>query len=155
MNLEKRIHLAEPVDEVWALVGDVTSLGRCIPGLESLTMQDETHFDSVVRMKLGPLGARFALRSVIEEVEPPRRLVMSTEGVDRSLAGRVRQRQVFELAPGADGGTDVRITSDIAISGRFATFGQRLIAAKADEFSDEVAANVTRLLAERRSGRPA
>jgi carbon monoxide dehydrogenase subunit G len=145
VKLEKEVRIAAPVERVWALVSDIEGLGRCIPGLEQLHMTDERHFESVVRMRVGPIGARFQLTSTLEEIEPPRWLVMETDGVDRSIAGRVRQRNSFELLPDGEQ-TLVRITSDIQISGRFATFGQRIIAARADQFVDEVVANVDRLL---------
>ena len=74
-----------------------------------------------------------------------------TEGVDRGIAGRVKQRQTFLLAPDGDG-TRVHITTEVSISGRFATFGQRVIASQADTFADEVAANVSRLLRDPAAG---
>jgi carbon monoxide dehydrogenase subunit G len=148
MRLEKEVRIDAPIDAVWALVADIQTLGTCVPGLEQLQIIDDRHFDSVVRFRMGPLSMRFRLRSEIEALEPPHRVVMVTEGDDRSVAGNVRQRQEFVLTPAA-GATDVRITSDVQISGRFATFGQRIIAAQADDFANQVVANVARLLAQR------
>ncbi len=150
MILEKRLRLTAPADEVWSLVNEIDALGRCIPGLEELVILDDRHFDSIVRLRLGPISARFHLSTSFEVIEPPTRVVLVTEGIDRGIAGRVRQRQTYELAPDGDE-TEVSITSEIQISGRFATFGQRVIAARADAFADEVAVNVARLLEERRA----
>jgi carbon monoxide dehydrogenase subunit G len=145
VKLEKEVHLDAPPERVWDLVSDIEALARCIPGLEELQIVDDRQFQSVVRLGVGPISARFQLESRLEELDPPNRVVMVTEGADRSIGGRVRQRQEFDLAPDGEG-TRVRITSDIQISGRFATFGQRIIAARADQFVDEVVANVEQLL---------
>lgn len=146
MIVDKEIRLAASPDRVWALINDPQALGRCVPGLEQLTVIDERHYESVVRMSIGPISARFHLQTTVESLEPPLRAVLLTEGVDRGIAGRVKQRQTFELEPDGDG-TRIRIHTEVSISGRLATFGQRVIASQADTFAEEVAANVSRLLA--------
>lgn len=150
MRIEKRLAFDAPVEDVFALVDDVEVLASCIPGLEELTVHDPRHFDSRVRLNVGPIAARFRLQTTIEVVEPPSRIVLVTEGKDAALGGRIRQRQEFVLVGEGDR-TNVSITSELQVQGRLATFGQRVIGARADAFADEVAANVGRLLAERRS----
>jgi carbon monoxide dehydrogenase subunit G len=145
--IEKEIHLDASQDRVWALINDPEALSRCVPGLESMSVIDDRHYETVVRMSIGPIHARFHLHTTIESLEPPTTAVLLTEGHDRGIAGRVKQRQTFALEPDGDG-TLVRIHTEVSISGRFATFGQRVIASQADTFADEVAANVAKLLAE-------
>jgi carbon monoxide dehydrogenase subunit G len=149
MRFEKRLSFEAPVEEVFALVDNVQAIASCIPGLEELTVHHPRSFDSRVKMSVGPIAAKFQLTTTIEEVDPPNRIVLTTEGKDTGIAGRVKQRQAFELRAAGPGRTDVTITTDIQIQGRLATFGQRIIGARADQFADEVAANVSRLLAER------
>jgi uncharacterized protein len=150
--VDKELRLDAPRDRVWALINDPHALGGCVPGLEELTVVDDRHYRSVVRMSIGPISARFHLSTEIESLEPPVRAVLATEGQDRGIAGRVKQRQTFELKEDGDQ-TVVAIHTEVSISGRFATFGQRVIASQADSFADEVAANVAELL--RTGGGPA
>jgi uncharacterized protein len=152
LKLEKRLTFDAPVEDVFALVDDVDALASCIPGLEELTVLDPRTFDSRVKMSVGPITARFRLHTSIETIEPPKRIVIVTEGADAGVAGRIRQRQEFELVGNGDR-TEVAITSELQIQGRLATFGQRVIGARADQFADEVAENVRRLLEERRATR--
>ena len=151
MKFDKELTIDAPVEQVFALVDDIDALASCIPGLEELTVLDPRSFESRVRMSVGPITARFNLRTVLEVVEPPSRIVMVSEGTDKALAGRVKQRQEFTLRA-VDGRTEVSITTDVQLQGRLATFGQRVIAARADQFADEVATNVSRLLADRVKG---
>jgi carbon monoxide dehydrogenase subunit G len=145
--VDKEIRLDAPRDRVWALINDPQALSRCVPGLESMTVIDDRHYETVVRMSIGPISARFHLQTTIESLEPPSTAVLLTEGQDRGVAGRVKQRQTFRLEPDGDA-TLIRIHTEVSISGRFATFGQRVIASQADTFADQVAANVAKLLAE-------
>jgi len=152
MRIEKRLVFAAPVEDVFALVDEVEALASCIPGLEELSVVDPRTFDSRVKMPVGPISARFQLHTSIETIQPPTRIVIVTEGKDAGLAGRIKQRQEFDLQGNGDQ-TDVLITSELQIQGRLATFGQRVIGARADQFADEVAENVRRLLEARRAQR--
>src|SRR5690349_18294162 len=92
-----------------------------------------------IRLAASPdrVHARGQLHAAVEALEPPVRAVQLTEGQDRGSAGRAKQRQTFALEPDGDR-TLARIHTEISISGRFATFGQRVIGSQADSFADEV-----------------
>src|SRR5919198_926454 len=64
--------------------------------------------------------------------------------------GSVKANLRFELAESGDG-TDVDIAADFQVTGRIATFGHRIIAAKAEQVVMEALRNVDKLLAERRA----
>jgi uncharacterized protein len=148
VRFTKEVSFDAPVERVFALIDDVEVLASCVPGLEQLTVRDERHFDSRVRMSIGPITGRFELTTSVEEIDAPHRIVLRTQGVDPRLGARVNQRQAFDLRPDGEG-TTVVITTDLQVQGRLATFGQRVIGARADAFADEVAANVARILAVR------
>jgi carbon monoxide dehydrogenase subunit G len=153
MKYEKLVVIAATPEEVWSLVEDIPVLATCIPGLVSFEMQDAHRFTSVVSVKVGPVQPRFRLSTELVDLDPPHALTVVSEGSDPALNSRVRQRQSVTLQP-VDGGTQVAIDLDLQISGRIATFGQRIIASKADEFATEVIANVERVLASRRRPGP-
>jgi carbon monoxide dehydrogenase subunit G len=76
---------------------------------------------------------------------------VTSEGQDRSLGSTVKATQRFTIA--SDGATTrVDIVADVQISGRIATFGHRIIAAKAEQVTVDAVRNVDTLLAERRAG---
>jgi carbon monoxide dehydrogenase subunit G len=151
MKYQKRTVLAATPAEIWSLVEDIPSLATCVPGLVSFEMRDARHFTSVVALKVGPVQPRFELATELLDLVPERAVTVISEGRDRALDSRVRHRQVVTLDP-VEGGTALLIDLELQISGRVATFGQRIIATKAEEFATEVLANVERLLAARRSG---
>jgi carbon monoxide dehydrogenase subunit G len=152
MHYATTITVAATREELWALIEELPALATCVPGLESFELRDPHHFDSVVRMRVGPVNARFSLSTALEDLDPPSSVVVTSEGVDRALGSRVRQHQRVELRPNGEA-TDVAIDLDLQLAGRIATFGQRIIAAKADEFAAELVANVEALVARRRTDR--
>jgi uncharacterized protein len=150
MRFQREAILAALPEEVWSLVEDIPALADCIPGLVSFDIHDDRHFSSVVSIRVGPVQPRFRLETELTDLDPPRALTVITEGVDPALGSRVRQRQSVTLTRVVDQ-TRVTIDLEIQISGRIATFGQRVIASKAEEFASEVIANVNEKLAARRS----
>src|SRR5262245_60156492 len=128
MLIERTFWLDAAVPKVWALVSDIPALSGCIPGLEKIEVRDPRHFRSVVRQRVGPIAVTLDLETRLEELEPPRRVTALTEGLDRVLGARVKQRQVFELCPAGDQ-TEVKLSVDVQFSGRLAAFGHRVIGA--------------------------
>jgi hypothetical protein len=151
MLIEKTFRLDAPVPRVWALLGDIPALAGCIPGLEQIEIQDERHFRSVVRQRVGPISVVFHLATRLEDLEAARCVTAVTEGLDRSLGAKLKQRQVFELKAAGEQ-TDVKLSVEVQLSGRLASFGQRVIGAKAEQFTEEVIRNVSTLLARRGDG---
>jgi carbon monoxide dehydrogenase subunit G len=146
MLIQRTFRLDAAVPQVWELVSDIPALSGCIPGLEKIEVQDARHFRSLVRQRVGPISMTLDLDTHLEDLEPPRRVTALTEGRDRALGARVRQRQVFELCPAGDQ-TEVKLSVDVQFSGRLAAFGHRVIGAKAEQFTEEVIRNVSALLA--------
>jgi carbon monoxide dehydrogenase subunit G len=149
VKYEKRVVINATPEEIWSLVEDLPTLATCIPGLEMFEMQDQRHFTSVVSIKVGPVQPRFRLSSTLTDLDPPHSLSVTSAGSDPALNSRVSQHQSVRLRP-ADGGTEVSIDLNLQISGRIATFGQRIIASKAEEFATQVITNVERVLKDRR-----
>ena len=151
MDFSRSVEIAAPFEEVWALVNDVPSAATCIPGIHDITMIAERAFTCVLTQKVGSVRARFALTSELVADDARRVVTAQTRGADPALGSTVDARQTFTLVPAGDQGATV---ADVRISGRIATFGHRVIAAKAEQVTLEAIRNVDELLAARRvSGR--
>ena len=152
MDFSRTVEVAAPIDDVWALVGDVPAAASCIPGVRDVEMNDDHSFTCLLVQHVGSVKASFALQTRLE-VDPTERIVVvSSEGVDRGLSSSVKATQKFTFSEVDAARTQVDIVADVQISGRVATFGQRIIAAKAEQVTVESIRNVDRLLESRRNG---
>jgi carbon monoxide dehydrogenase subunit G len=108
VRFENSVEIAKPPEVVWAFVRD---LGRAPEWQESLVSVD-VHAGTEVRQFA---GRRQTGRFIVTEDDPPRRLVMTSEG------GSVYARATFALEPSGDG-TRVDCTLELELSGaaRFA-----------------------------------
>lgn len=150
MQFNKTVRIDAPIGEVWSLVNDIESVAACIPGVSEVRAVGPDDFDSLVSMRVGPVTANFSIRTTVQDRVPERSVTALTQGLDKRLGSNVKVQQVFELRPDGDQ-TEVDISADVQVTGRIATFGQRIISAKAEQVILEALENVSRLLRERRS----
>jgi carbon monoxide dehydrogenase subunit G len=150
MKFEKTVQINATPDEVWALVGDVEAVANCIPGLHDYVSTGPNEFDAIVTQQVGPVKSSFKLSTSLTDLDPGRSLTAVSKGRDSDLDSSVKAEQRFDLSP-SDGGTSVAITADIAITGRIATFGHRIVATKAEQVVTAAIKNVSAVLEERRT----
>jgi carbon monoxide dehydrogenase subunit G len=150
MRFEKTVRIQAPLADVWQLIDDIEAVASCIPGVTDYSAQSDREFTALMTQRVGPVTARFRLNTKLINLDPPRSVTAIIEGHDRDLDSTVRAEQRFELRA-ADGGTDVDISADIRMTGRVATFGQRIISTKAERVVLDAFANVSTMLAGRRS----
>jgi len=129
-------------DAVWDFLLDPTRLAACIPGCESLQVEDATTYRVRLTVKVGFLSTRQDLRMEIVEAEPPRRLVSEGRGEDSRLGSRVEVRTSLELSPAGDGATAVAYASDVTVLGRLGSIGDAVMKVKARELAGVFAQNV-------------
>ena len=79
-----------PREKVWELFFDIGRMGQCVPGVESIERVDDVTYRGKLKIKVGPVAAAFNGTAALTEVDPPRRLVASLEGDDRSIASFVK-----------------------------------------------------------------
>jgi len=137
---EFTVHAA--ADAVWDFLLDPTRLAACIPGCESLQVEDATTYRVRLTVKVGFLSTTQDLRLTITEADRPRRLVAVGRGEDRKLASHVEVRNMLDLAPAPAGATRVRYRSEVRVLGRLGSVGDAVMRVKAKQLAGEFAANV-------------
>ncbi len=125
MNIDGQFQLAASRQEVWDKLNDVDVLRLCIPGCESLDQIDETHFEAVIRAKIGPINAKFVSRIELQEMNEPQSYTLSVRSKG-GAAGMGEGLANVELAE-TETETQLRYSVELKVKGKLAQIGSRLI----------------------------
>jgi len=139
---EEEFTVNATTDAVWDFLLDPRRLAPCLPGCESLEVEDATTYRVRLTVKVGFLATTQSLRVAIVESDRPRRLVSVGRGEDRKLASHIEVRNTLDLAPAAAGATLVRYRSEVRVLGRLGSVGDAVMKVKAKQLAGEFAANV-------------
>ena len=123
MNGEERI--AAPREKVWAALNDPEVLKQCIPGCETLDMTGDNTMAATVKLKIGPVSAKFNGEVTLENINAPESYTISGEGKG-GVAGFAKGGADVKLT---EDGSDTILSYDVKaqVGGRIAQLGSRLI----------------------------
>lgn len=129
-------------ERLWDVLMDVPTVGRCVPGVETIEAVNGSAYRGGLKVQVGPI--RLSLEGTITVEEADRnawRARMRAEANDRRLGGGIRARLSLTLAP-VEAGTRVQIDTDLTVLGKIGEFGQPVIRRKADTLLGEFARNL-------------
>jgi uncharacterized protein len=129
-------------EAVWDFLLDPKRVAPCLPGCESVEVEDATTYRVRLTVKVGFLSTTQSLRVEIVESDRPRHLVSLARGEDRKLASQVEVRNTLDLAPATGAGTLVRYRSEVRVLGRLGSIGDAVMKVKAKQLAGDFAANV-------------
>jgi len=140
MTMNGEVELAAPREVVWAKLNDPEVLKASIPGCEELERtEDNDGFRAVVKVKVGPVSARFKGRVTLSDLDPPNGYRINGEG-EGGVAGFAKGGAAVRLAE-KGGGTLLTYEVEAQIGGKLAQLGQRLINGTAKKLADEFFTN--------------
>jgi carbon monoxide dehydrogenase subunit G len=152
MLIEGKFTLQAPIQEVWNFLFDPETLASCVPGAEKMEAIDDMTYDSIVKQKVGPIEARLAFTTTITEIHPPRSVKAVGRGADMSKAGTFTHQMTVNLTELSKDNVEVSYNMNVSLVGRLATFGDRIMRAKAKEVGDEFTKNLQERLKGRIAG---
>lgn len=123
MTGEQRIEA--PIETVWAALNNPTILKACIPGCESLEMLSEKEMSAVVKLKIGPVSAKFKGEVELSELNPPNSYRISGQGKG-GIAGFAKGGADVKLSTEGDA-TILTYEANADVGGKMAQLGSRLI----------------------------
>jgi carbon monoxide dehydrogenase subunit G len=150
MEFRRNARIDAPLSDVWALVDDIPTVAACIPGVTGVEMRSAREFTCVVNQRLGSVKSSFRIGAELTDVVPRQQVAIVCQGEDRGLRSTVRADLRFGLADEGEA-TAVEILADFQVTGRIATFGQRIVAVQAEQVVLKALRNVDQLLKERRA----
>jgi hypothetical protein len=136
-----------PADKatVWAALNDAETLKASIPGCESLEKLSDTELQAAVKIKIGPVSARFKGKVNLTDIDAPNSYRISGQG-DGGIAGFAKGGANVRLAEEAGGGTRLAYDVDAQVGGKIAQLGGRLIDSTAKKLAEEFFANFAKAL---------
>ncbi len=136
-----------PADKatVWARLNDAATLQAAIPGCESLDKLSDTDFKAVVKVKIGPVSARFNGKVHLTDIQAPDSYRIAGEG-EGGVAGFAKGGATVRLADAEGGGTKLSYDVDAQVGGKIAQLGSRLIDGSARKLAAEFFANFAKAL---------
>lgn len=135
MELNGTYELNLPPEVVWSALFDAETLASAIPGCERLEQTAENAFSATVRLKIGPVSAKFNGEVELSEMIAPQSCLLSGKG-SGGIAGFAKGSARLNLAP-RDGGTMLTYTADAALGGKLAALGSRLIQSTTNKLANE------------------
>jgi carbon monoxide dehydrogenase subunit G len=121
--------------KVWDALNDPAILQQCIPGCETLEKVSDTELKATVRMKVGPVSARFGGKVTLSDMDPPNGYRISGEG-QGGAAGFAKGGAQVTLTE-SDDATVLNYKADAQVGGKIAQIGARLIDGTAKKLADE------------------
>lgn len=148
MKLSHTITVAAPAEKVWAVVMDIPTAARCLPGVAAVNPDGADRFNGSLLVQIGPV--RLVLDgeiAVAARDDANRRASLRANAKDSRIGGTVRSTVDLSLRD-VPGGCELRIESDVQIGGRLGEFGQPVIQRKADQLLGQFAECLGRAAAE-------
>ncbi len=137
MLIEGKFALKAPVQNLWDFLLEPGTLASCIPGAEKVEAIDEKTYECVVKHSVGPISVRFKFTVVLTEVEPPKHVKAVGRGEALGKMGIFTCDVNVRLAEISKDEVEVSYQTNVNIVGRLATFGERIMRAKAKSVGEE------------------
>ena len=146
MRIENVFEVPAAPDTAWALLTDVPRVVPCMPGAELERTVDESTWEVLQRVKLGPISLQF--RSEVTRTkmnETDRRIVLFVDA--KEVRGRGGAEATIESSLDAvESGTRVTIVTELSLQGSVAQYGRPVVGSVAEELARQFAACLASML---------
>ena len=149
----KTFQVKEPIDLVWAFLRDPRKVGSCLPGAQITEAVDDRTYKGTITVKVGPITAKYNGEVKIERLDPQNyELDLAGQGQDPGGTGGAAMKFSGKLRSLADGGTEVVGSTEIAVTGRLAQLGSRMMDDVSNHVFEQFTKSFRAMLAEESGG---
>ena len=121
--MENEFTVEAPVEQAWETLLDLERITPCLPGA-ALEEESGDEYKGTMTIRLGPVTQKYNGTVSFEETdEESRRAVLKADGKDARGQGTASATITSTLTE-EDGGTKVRVETDMHLTGRAAQFGR-------------------------------
>lgn len=142
VQIDKRFPLPGSADIAWTLLQDIEAVAGCMPGARVTERVDASHYKGTVAVKFGPASLSFRGELEVTAVDAAKRtLRLVGKGTD-SGGGSGAALDLNASIEAVDAASSVLVgASEVAMSGKAAAFGGRMMNAVADQVLGQFATN--------------
>lgn len=139
MELENTFTVPSSIEHTWGLLMDVPRIVPCMPGTELLSVDGEDAWTALMRVQMGPMKMAFDVQLRRDQIDADgRSVVLRAHATEQRGRGNAEASIRSQLT--ADGtGTDVRVTTDVVLSGRVAQFAGGVVEQVAGDMTNQFA----------------
>jgi carbon monoxide dehydrogenase subunit G len=141
MIIEGKFKLKAPIQKVWDTVLKPDTLAACIPGAEKVVAIDDKTYDCLVKQSVGPISVKLQFKVVLVEKDPPNHVKATGSGEALGKMGTFTITLVVDLTQVGEE-VEVAYMTDVNIVGKLATFGERIMRAKAKTVGEQFTKNL-------------
>ena len=133
MQLEHEFTVPVPVAQAWDVLLDVERIAPCMPGATVESFDGETIVGKV-KVKVGPIQVTYAgTARFTEKDESARRAVIEAKAKEARGSGTANATITAQLHDDGGSSTSVKVTTDLAITGKPAQFGRGVMVEVGDK----------------------
>jgi hypothetical protein len=136
-----------PREVVFEMFNDPNALSAAVPGMQKMVKIDESHYEAVLGIRVGPVSANFSGTLALTDEVPPESVTLIVEG--KGGAGFVKGVGYVKFKDLGDETTLLKYTGDANIGGTLASVGQRMIDSVAKSMFKTVFEKLDKILEER------
>lgn len=137
MKLEGQKTIPADVERTWAALNDPEVLRDSIAGCESLEQTGEDEYTAALKVRIGPVNARFKGKLKLSDIVAPRSYRITFEG-QGGAAGFGKGNADVRLEPQGEGeNTLLSYTAEAQVGGKLAQIGSRLVDAAATKIAED------------------
>jgi uncharacterized protein len=152
MILSNQFFVEAPLDRVWALLDDLTTVIPCMPGAAYDGPEGEDHKVSL-KVKIGAIGTHFrGTVRFLERNKSTNTVVAQGTAKDSGGKGSGTATVVAKLEEVSPQSTRVSVEVDLAMTGRVAQFGSGMMADISSRLISQFTANLHRAIIAAPSG---
>ena len=153
MDLEHTFTVPVSVATAWAEFQDIASVAECFPGATVAGVEGDT-FNGSVKVKLGPIALVYnGSGTFTEKDETNHRFVVDAKGKDKRGNGTAGATVTLSMDANGDS-TDVKVLTDLAITGKPAQFGRGVMQDVSDKLLGQFVACLEQRLGNTVDGAP-
>src|SRR5690554_6542334 len=136
MKLEGQKTIPAPVERTWAALNDPDVLRASIAGCESLERTAEDEYAAAMKVRIGPVNARFKGKLKLSDIVAPSSYRIAFEG-QGGAAGFGKGNADVRLEPAGEEATLLSYVAEAQVGGKIAQIGSRLVDAAAAKIAED------------------
>ena len=121
-------------DHVWSYLTDPYRVAPALPGASITEKVDDQTYKGGITVKVGPVSAKYRGTVRFEKLDPATRTAeIVARGQDTSGRGGADMRMTSRIVEKAAGESEVRVVSEVSVTGIMAQFGRGLMQDVSDQ----------------------